>query len=61
MMALVHTFTLLSMQHIVHVHIQHIVGVNNNIADALSHFKMDRFWQLCPHTEAEPLPMANIW
>ena len=43
MMALVHTFTLLSMQHNIHVHIQHIAGVNNDIADALSCFKMDRF------------------
>ena len=48
MVALVHTLTLLSMQHNVHVHIQHIVGVNNDIADALFHFEMDRFWQLCP-------------
>ena len=43
MMALVHTFTLLSMQHNIHVHIQHIVEVNSDIADALSHFEMDRF------------------
>ena len=61
MMALVHTFTLLSMQHNIHVHIQHITGVNNDIADALSRFEMDRFWQLCQHAEADPLPMANNW
>ena len=34
MMALVHTFTFLSMQHNVHFHIQHIARVNNDIADA---------------------------
>ena len=61
MMALVHTFTLLAMQHNVQVHIHHITGVSNDIADALSCFEMDRFWQLCPHTETDPLPAVNIW
>ena len=61
MMTLVHTFTLLSMQHNVQVHIQHITRVSNNIADALSCFEMDRFWQLCLHAEADPLPVAKIW
>ena len=61
MMALVHMFTLLSMQHNIHVHIQHITGVNNKIADSLSHFTMDRFQQLCPHAEAKTLPEVNIW
>ena len=61
MMALVHTFTFLSMQHNIHVHIQHITGVNSDIADALSCFEMDRFQQLCPHAEADHLPTANIW
>ena len=60
MMALVCTFTVLSMQHNIHVHIQHIVGVNNEIVDALSHFAMDRFQWLCLHAEAEPLPEVNI-
>ena len=59
MMALVQTFTLLSIQHNVHVHIQHIAGVNKEIADAVSRFEMDRFQQL--HAEAEPLPEVNIW
>ena len=61
MMALVYMFTLLSMQHNIHIHIQHITGVNNKIADALSCFKMDRFQQLCPHAEVEPLTKVNIW
>ena len=43
MMVLVHTFTLLVMQHNMHVKLQHIVGVKNDVADALSCFKMDRF------------------
>ena len=61
MMALVCTFTLLSMQHNIHVHIQHIARVSNDIAEALSHFEMVRFWQLCPHAEADSLPVAKIW
>ena len=61
MIALVCTFTLLSMQHNIQVHIQHIAGVSNDIADTLSHFKMDRFQQLCLHAEADPLSMAKIW
>ena len=61
MVALVCTFTLLSMQHNVHVHIQHIAGVNNEIAGGLSHFKMERFHKLCPHAQADPLPQVTIW
>ena len=61
MMALVWTFTFLSMQHNIHMHILHIAGVNNEIADALHHFKMDRFQQLCLQAEAEPLPKVTIW
>ena len=61
MMALVHSFTLLTMQHNVQVHIQHIAGVCNDIANVLSHFEKHRFWQLCPHAEPEPLTLDNIW
>ena len=61
MMALVHTVTLLSMQLNIHVHIKHIARANNDIADALSHFRMDRFWQLRLHAEADPFPAAKIW
>ena len=61
MMALIHTFTPLAMQHNVHVHIQYIARVRNDIADALLHFEMDRFWQLCLHAESDPLPMVKIW
>ena len=61
MMEQVCTFTLLSMQHNIQVHMQHITEVSNNIADALSCFEVDRFWQLCPHAEADPLPTAKTW
>ena len=47
-MVLVCSFTLLVMRHNVHVKIQHIAGVKNNVAAALLHFEMDRFHQLCP-------------
>ena len=61
MIALVCTFMLLTMQHNMQVHIQHITRVCNDVADVLSHFKMDRFWQLCLHAVPEPLPPAHIW
>ena len=61
MMALVRTFMLLTVQHNIHVHIQHIAGVNNDVVDALLHFEMDRFWQFCLHAVPEPLPLASIW
>ena len=61
MMALVRTFMLFAMQHNVHIHIQHIAGVNNDVADMLSCFEMDRFRQLCPQAAPEPLPLTNIW
>ena len=41
MMALVHTFTLLAMRYNVHIKVQHIAGLHNEVADALSHFDME--------------------
>ena len=61
MMVLVCSFTLLMMQHNVHVKIQHIAGVKNDVADAFSHFEMYRFCQLCPQAAPEPLPPVMIW
>ena len=61
MMVLVCTFTLLAMHHNVHVKIQHIAGANNDVADALSHFNMDRFQQLCPGAAPESLTPITIW
>ena len=61
MMVLVHTFTLLAMHHNVHVKIQHIAGVKNDVVDALSCFKMDRFRQLCPGAVLESLTPITIW
>ena len=61
MMALVHTFTLLAMQHHVHIKVQHIAGLNNEVADALSRFDMDRFRQLYPGAASELLSPVTIW
>ena len=61
MMVLVHTFTLLAMHHNVHIKIQHIAGANNEVADALSRFDMDRFRQLCPGAAPQSLPPITIW
>ena len=61
MMVLVRTFTLLAMRHNVHIKIQHIAGLNNEVADALSRFDMDRFWQLCPEAAPVSLTPVTIW
>ena len=61
MMVLVCSFTLLMMCNNMHVKIQHIAGAKNDIADALSHFEMDRFHQLCPQAVLEPLPPVVKW
>ena len=61
MMVLVCTFTLLAMQHNMHVKIQHIAGVNYDVAEALSHFEMDRLQQLCPQAVPDPLLPVKIW
>ena len=61
MMALVHTFTLLAMRHNVHIKVQHIAGLHNEVADALSHFDMDRFQWLCPGAAPESLAPVTIW
>ena len=61
MMVLVCSSTLLMMHHNVHVKIQHFAGVKNNIVDALLHFELDRFHQLCPQAAPEPLPPVIIW
>jgi len=36
---------------------QHVPGVNNQVADALSHFHWQRFWQLAPDAQRFPTPV----
>ena len=61
MMALVHTFTLLAMCHNVHIKVQHIAGLHNEVADALSRFDMDRFRRQCLDAALESLAPIIIW
>ena len=61
MMALVHTLTLLAIRYNVHIKVQHIAGLHNEVADALSRFNMDRFWWLCPDAAPESLAPVTIW
>lgn len=42
-----------------HVTIQHISGVNNVIADALSRFRMDYFFSLAPQANTSPSPVID--
>ena len=37
-----------------HVSIQHVPGVDNTLADALSRLQVDRFHQLCPSADPQP-------
>ena len=47
-MALVHLLYYCAARYNINICIVHIAGVNNVIADCLSHFQQDRFWQLAP-------------
>jgi len=41
---------------------QHIPGVHNNIADALSRFHWQEFWRLAPMAHPHPVPIApQLW
>lgn len=55
-MILVRQLVLCCLRNNIVVRAQHIAGVDNASADALSRFQMTRFRQLCPH--AEPLPVG---
>ena len=52
----------LSAQHQFSVNVAHIVGTDNSIADSLSRFQMERFFQLVPGADrvATPLP-PHAW
>ena len=43
-----------------HVMITHITGTNNCIADAISHFQMDRFRSLAPQANLNPDPILAL-
>ena len=58
MMALVCLLHFRAAQHNINVCIMHISGIDNNVADAISHFQMARFHQLVPmaNLALDPLP-----
>ena len=49
LMTLVWTLYFCAARYNMHIMITHIIGTNNCIADAISHFQMDRFRSLAPH------------
>ncbi len=53
-MQLVRYLTLLTFQHNFYFRAQHVPGVSNEIADALSCFQVTRFRQLAPHANQMP-------
>lgn len=43
------------------VHAQHIPGINNCIADSISHYQMRKFRALAPHANSTPsLPPSEL-
>ena len=59
-MDLVRHLTLLTLEHDFYLKTIHIEGKNNEIADSLSRFQMERFWSLAPHAEQTPCPVPSI-
>lgn len=55
-MDLVRDLTLCTLQNF-YFRAVHVPGINNNIADSLSRFQMERFHQLAPHANATPDPI----
>ena len=49
-----------SMKHNFDIGLQHIPGVGNAIADALSRFKNEELQELTPHVDFEMTPQATI-
>ena len=38
---------------------QHVPGVNNQVADGLSRFHWQRFWQLAPDAQRSPIQVPS--
>ena len=58
-MALVRELVLSSLSHNFHFRAHHVPGVQNTVADALSHFQMQRFHAACPRAEVHPTPIPE--
>ena len=55
---LVRAITILTLKHNFSFTARHIAGLDNSIADSLSHFQMDRFCHLAPN--ASPSPASSL-
>ena len=56
-MDLVRDPTLCTLQHNFYFRAVHFPRINNDIADSLSRFQMERFHQLAPHANVTPDPI----
>ena len=63
LMRLLHSLRLAAAQHSFSFSAQHVPGVNNQIADALSHFRCQDFRQLVLGAQPHPtwIPPRNFW
>ena len=59
-MELVRQLVVLSMEHNLLARARHVLGVSNEIVDALSHFKMQRFWALAPDADQIPCTILPL-
>ena len=56
-MDLVRHLTLITLKHNIYIHMQHVEGKKNEIADSLSRFQMERFRTLAPFAALDPCPV----
>ena len=59
-MALVRLLYFCAARYNIHIMITHIAGINNNIADAISRFQMERFRSLAPAANLQPDPIRAL-
>ena len=59
-MALVRLLYFCAARRNIHIMITHIAGINNNIADAISRFQMERFRTLAPAANLQPDPIRAL-
>ena len=60
MMVLVCSLAMFGMQNNFDLHLQHIPGVDNGIADTLSRFKDDQFWHLALDTDPSMMLLVSF-
>ena len=62
LMTLVRTLYFCAARYNMHIMITHIIGTKNCIADAISHFQMDRFRSPAPHANphADPILQPSV-